>query len=655
MKIHIVKSGDTLYELSKKYGIPLQKIIDANPQISDPNQLQIGQKVKIPAEPVQVPSADHIIHKHVVKQGDTLWKLSKAWGVSLKEMIDANPQLKNPNALLVGEVVNIPKVKGDPVASENAHANENVNVAHEKLHPGGKHFTGPKEEITAPKAEATAPAHLPPQQLEMPNLPNLPNVLPNITNVMPEVTVPNIMPNVLPEMVKPNETPNVKPEMIKPNENPNIMPEMTIPNVMPNVMPEMIKPNENPNIMPEMTIPNVMPNVMPEMIKQHENPNIMPEMIMPNMMLNVMPEMIKPHENMNIMPEMIMPNVMPNVMGEMHVPNAKPNIMPVAENKPAEIKPIAKEPCGCDDNQWIGGAHHPFMQYTTPVHEVGSYYHMPCDDGVLAEQVSEHKHHHMGKTSHYPGIVEGAEDHYTSNQSWVSPATHVPGDGHWDHHHWENHQSPVAYELSMQSPVSHHPNQPFHHEHIAPIYAPSPCGCSGTAPVYHAPEPAFVDPYCYSHFVLPPWCYPHPMIAPVMEPYGAEPNAQLGAYSHGPNMPFHDPNTSFPGLGGMVEPIWDRAELTTVYPPQQSEIESESESESETESAPSASINSVEVAAQAPRESFETEETVGKAEAEPAKKVKTLSSSRTSRDKAPAKKAKSKNNASRRKNPWIKR
>ncbi|KHF33574.1 putative peptidoglycan endopeptidase LytE precursor [Paenibacillus sp. P1XP2] len=94
MKIHIVKSGDTLYELSKKYDIPLEKIIDANPQIADPNQLQVGQKVKIPAKPVQVPSQDQIIHKHVVKQGDTLWKLSKAWGVSLKEMIDAIPSSK---------------------------------------------------------------------------------------------------------------------------------------------------------------------------------------------------------------------------------------------------------------------------------------------------------------------------------------------------------------------------------------------------------------------------------------------------------------------------------------------------------------------------------------------------------------------------------
>ena len=50
-----------------------------------------------------------IMHQYVVKQGDTLWKLSKAWGVPLADMIKANPQLKNPNVLMTGEIVNVPK------------------------------------------------------------------------------------------------------------------------------------------------------------------------------------------------------------------------------------------------------------------------------------------------------------------------------------------------------------------------------------------------------------------------------------------------------------------------------------------------------------------------------------------------------------------
>jgi LysM repeat protein len=111
VKIHIVKKGDTLYELSKKYNVDLEKLIAANPHIADPNVIDVGMKVKIPTSPVSVqPPADYL-YKHVVVQGDTLWKLGKAWGIPLNEMIAANPQLKNPNVLMTGEIVYIPKLQ----------------------------------------------------------------------------------------------------------------------------------------------------------------------------------------------------------------------------------------------------------------------------------------------------------------------------------------------------------------------------------------------------------------------------------------------------------------------------------------------------------------------------------------------------------------
>ncbi|QGQ95412.1 LysM peptidoglycan-binding domain-containing protein [Paenibacillus psychroresistens] len=110
MKIHMVKSGDTMYTIAQKYGVKLEQLIATNPQISNPDQIEVGMKVKIPSAAIHegAPAVDYA-HKHVVVQGDSLWKISKAWGLSLKELVDANPQLKNPSVLLTGEVVNIPK------------------------------------------------------------------------------------------------------------------------------------------------------------------------------------------------------------------------------------------------------------------------------------------------------------------------------------------------------------------------------------------------------------------------------------------------------------------------------------------------------------------------------------------------------------------
>jgi hypothetical protein len=54
VKIHIVKKGDTLYELSDKYDIDLKTLISKNTHIDNPDQLQVGMKVKVPVGPTAI-------------------------------------------------------------------------------------------------------------------------------------------------------------------------------------------------------------------------------------------------------------------------------------------------------------------------------------------------------------------------------------------------------------------------------------------------------------------------------------------------------------------------------------------------------------------------------------------------------------------------
>jgi len=49
---HTVQSGDTLYNLSREYGVSVSEIQQANPGV-DPYNLQVGQKLKIPRFPEQ--------------------------------------------------------------------------------------------------------------------------------------------------------------------------------------------------------------------------------------------------------------------------------------------------------------------------------------------------------------------------------------------------------------------------------------------------------------------------------------------------------------------------------------------------------------------------------------------------------------------------
>ncbi|HPM78063.1 MAG TPA: M23 family metallopeptidase [bacterium] len=47
---HVIETGDTMYDLSKEYGVSVQEIQEANPGV-DPYNLQIGEKLKIPRFP----------------------------------------------------------------------------------------------------------------------------------------------------------------------------------------------------------------------------------------------------------------------------------------------------------------------------------------------------------------------------------------------------------------------------------------------------------------------------------------------------------------------------------------------------------------------------------------------------------------------------
>lgn len=44
---------------------------------------------------------------HTVVQGETLWGIAQAWGLTLGELLARNPQLKNPNVIQPGQVIQV--------------------------------------------------------------------------------------------------------------------------------------------------------------------------------------------------------------------------------------------------------------------------------------------------------------------------------------------------------------------------------------------------------------------------------------------------------------------------------------------------------------------------------------------------------------------
>jgi membrane-bound lytic murein transglycosylase D len=112
---HVVRQGDTLWSMSSHYGASLNVIEQHNPGISN-RYLKIGETVVIPAytdiappsRPVTVVQAFN--GSHVVKNGETLWSLSRKYGVDLQDLADAN-NMTITQILREGRTLKVPILK----------------------------------------------------------------------------------------------------------------------------------------------------------------------------------------------------------------------------------------------------------------------------------------------------------------------------------------------------------------------------------------------------------------------------------------------------------------------------------------------------------------------------------------------------------------
>ncbi len=66
--------------------------------------------------------------RHRVVKGDTMWKLSRAYGVSLQSVIDANPQVENPDLIYPDEILFIPADGEDSLSEYELEVVRLVNV-----------------------------------------------------------------------------------------------------------------------------------------------------------------------------------------------------------------------------------------------------------------------------------------------------------------------------------------------------------------------------------------------------------------------------------------------------------------------------------------------------------------------------------------------
>ena len=96
--IYTVKKGDSLWKISQEYNITVPKLIDLN-NLSDLN-IQINQKLLVPKKDDNINNSDNI---YVVQKGDSLWSIAKKYNQTVDELKEKN-NLTN-NLLSIGQEI----------------------------------------------------------------------------------------------------------------------------------------------------------------------------------------------------------------------------------------------------------------------------------------------------------------------------------------------------------------------------------------------------------------------------------------------------------------------------------------------------------------------------------------------------------------------
>jgi spore germination protein len=99
MGVHMVSTGENLWAISNRYGIPMQSIVELNGLPSD--------RSLVPGLALYIPDNQPPIRSYKIKSGDQFWEIAQRYNTDISTILGANPGV-DPNQLFIGQIINIP-------------------------------------------------------------------------------------------------------------------------------------------------------------------------------------------------------------------------------------------------------------------------------------------------------------------------------------------------------------------------------------------------------------------------------------------------------------------------------------------------------------------------------------------------------------------
>lgn len=109
--IHTVRQGETLGEIAEGYGVPVTALAGAN-ALADPDLIVTGSVLTLPGETNTASAGVATGTSYRVGEGDTLDGIASTYGTTVGDLLAANPDLTDPDLVVVGQVLRLPAAPG---------------------------------------------------------------------------------------------------------------------------------------------------------------------------------------------------------------------------------------------------------------------------------------------------------------------------------------------------------------------------------------------------------------------------------------------------------------------------------------------------------------------------------------------------------------
>ena len=115
-RVHVVRSGETLYRIGKQYGVSVADLYRLNP--SARQGIRVGERLVLPSGVSTTAPSDEEFY--AIKKGDTLYSIARRTGTTVRELMALNTFLKSPDDIAVGMIIKLPAYSTTSPSSPDA-------------------------------------------------------------------------------------------------------------------------------------------------------------------------------------------------------------------------------------------------------------------------------------------------------------------------------------------------------------------------------------------------------------------------------------------------------------------------------------------------------------------------------------------------------